>query len=79
VGRRAVSFTVQSIDCIACTPAFRRNLERLPGVLSVKELPITNKIIVEYDDSKLGIEALTSEIRSVSRWAGFGDKVIFHR
>ena len=77
--RQQISFTIQTIDCITCTPVFRRTLGKIPGVLEVKELPITNKIIVVFDDSRLNRESLASEIGRISQRAGFGDKVIFHR
>ena len=77
--RQQVSFTVQTLDCIACTPVFRRSLGRLAGVLEVKELPITNKIIVEFDGAQLDRKRLEAEIVGISQKSGFGGKVIFHR
>ncbi len=74
-----ISFTVQTIDCIACTPVFRRSLAKVSGVTEVKELPITNKVIVTFDPSKLEREKLQAEVVRISRSSGFGDKVIFHR
>lgn len=77
--RQQISFTVQTLDCIACTPVFRRSLGKLAGVLEVKELPITNKIIVVFDGARLDGEDLAAEIAEISRKAGFGGRVIFHR
>lgn len=74
-----VSFTIQTIDCIACSPIFRRALLRVGGVIEVKELPMTNKIVVVFDGSRLGRQALVDEISRTSQKAGFGGKVIFHR
>ncbi len=74
-----LSFTIQTIDCIACTPVFRRNLFKIRGVTEVKELPITNKIIVTYDAAQLDRARLQAEVITVSRKAGFGDKIIFWR
>ncbi|MDG6929415.1 MAG: hypothetical protein JRM99_05470 [Nitrososphaerota archaeon] len=78
-GRQEISFTIQTIECVACTPVFSRNLRKLLGVLEVKELPITNKIIVAYDGALLDRDALEAEIRRISKGAGFGDKIIVHR
>ena len=76
-GEERVSFTVQSIECIACTPVFRRSLGKVNGVSEVRELPITNKVIVTFDPTKLSRADLQSEIVRVSRRAGFGDRIIF--
>lgn len=74
-----VSFSVQTIDCITCWPVFRRSLTKIDGVLEVKELPITNKIIVVFDDSKLEKDRVQREINDIAKKAGYGGKVIFHR
>lgn len=75
-GRQEISFTIQTIECVACTPAFSRNLGKLKGVLEVKELSMTNKIVVVYDGVQLDRETLVKEIRRISRGAGFGDQII---
>lgn len=77
VKRQKLSFTVQTIACIACTPVFRRHLGKIGGVLEVKELPMTNKIIVVFDGTLLDRSALEGEIRKISERAGLGDKIIF--
>ena len=77
--RQEISFTVQTIDCIACTPVFRRSLEKIHGVLEVRELPITNKIIVAFDTAELDRDALEQEIGRISQKAGFGGKIIVHQ
>lgn len=74
-----VSFTVQTIDCIVCTPVFRRALNKVEGVIEVKELPITNKVVVVFDGMRLNRQGLVQEIRRISEKAGFGEKIIFHR
>ncbi len=77
--KQQVAFTVQTIECIACTPVFRRELTKVPGVIEVRELPMTNKIIVTFNAARLPRAELQSEITSVSRRAGFGDRIIFVR
>ncbi len=79
VQEQQVSFTVQTIGCIACTPVFRRNLGKLPGVAEVQELPITNKVVVKFDPTKVDRATLEAEVVRISRRAGFGDKIIFWR
>ena len=76
--RRELSFTVQTIDCIACTPVFSRHIGKISGVREVKELPITNKIIVAFDGSQLDRSSLEQAINKISKRAGYGGKVIFH-
>ena len=77
--QQQISFTVQSIDCITCWPVFRRHLGKVNGVLEVKELPITNKIIVVFDGSKVDRPAVLREINDVAKRAGYDGKVIFSR
>ena len=74
-----LSFTVQSIDCITCSLIFRRHLGKIAGVKEIKELPITNKIIIVFDDTQIDKQALKQEIEKISDKAGFGGKLIFHR
>lgn len=73
-----LSFVIQTIDCISCTPGFTRYLRKITGVLEVKELPITNKIIVVFDHTQLDRSILEQEINKISQRAGYGGKVIFH-
>jgi cation transport ATPase len=79
IQRRELSFAIQTISCIACTPVFSRHLHKLGGVLEVKELPMTNKIIVVYDAGQVDKSNLKQEIEKISNRAGFGDKLIFHQ
>lgn len=74
-----VSFTVQSIGCIACSPIFRRALSKVDGVLEVKELPITNKIVVVFDGFRLGRGGLIEEIGRIAKRAGLGGRIIVVR
>ncbi|MDE1857965.1 MAG: heavy metal-binding protein [Thaumarchaeota archaeon] len=70
---------MQTVDCIACSPVFRRPLSKVEGVLEVKELPITNKIVVVFDEAKLERERLREEISRIAEKAGLGGKIIFAR
>ena len=45
----------------------------------MKELPITNKIVVVFDEAKLGKERLREEIARIAERAGLGGKLIFAR
>ena len=74
-----LAFTVQTVDCIACSPILRPSLTKIDGVLEVKELPITNKIIVVFDPSRLDRGALVQDITRISQKAGLGGKIIVHR
>lgn len=77
-GPQEVSFTVQTVDCIACSPFFRRPLTKIGGVLEVKELPVTNKIVVVFDPAQTDRGTLVQEITRISERAGLGDKIIIH-
>lgn len=79
VKSQEVSFTVQTVDCIVCSPFFRRPLSKIEGVLDVKELPITNKIVVVFDPSRIDRASVVEEITDISRKAGLGGRVIVHR
>ena len=70
---------MQTVDCIACSPLFRRPLAKIEGVLEVKELPITNKIVVVFDEAKLEKDRLREEIARIAERAGLGGKLIFAR
>ncbi len=74
-----VSFTVQTIDCIACSQVFRRSLTKVDGVLEVRELPITNKVMVRFDVTRIDRGRLVQEILRVSKKAGLDGRLIIHR
>ncbi|MDG6910220.1 MAG: heavy-metal-associated domain-containing protein [Nitrososphaerota archaeon] len=76
--KQRVAFTVQSIDCIACSPVFRRHLGKMAGVLEVSEFPITNKVAVTFDEEQLNRKVLEDEIARTAKQAGLGE-VIFER
>ena len=75
--RRELSFTDQTIDCITCSPFFRRPLAKIEGVLEVKELPITNKIVIVFDEARLERKDLAEEVTRIAKKAGLGGKIIF--
>ncbi|HZW54929.1 MAG TPA: hypothetical protein VFF30_01425 [Nitrososphaerales archaeon] len=74
---RKLSFQVLSIDCVVCTPVFKREIEKLRGVNSVRPLVMLNKIIVEFDESLLGREELVERILEIGSKAGFKDSIVF--
>lgn len=74
-----VSFTVQTVDCITCSPFFRRPLGKIDGVVEVKELPVTNKIVVVFDATRLDRRSLLEEITKISQKVGLGGKILVHR
>ncbi|MHB1868282.1 MAG: hypothetical protein ACYCPP_04990 [Nitrososphaerales archaeon] len=76
---RKIEFSVASISCVACTPAFKKGLEHLEGVRDVKQLPMLNKIIVEFDPTKSEETEVREEIFKVAERAGFKGKVIISR
>lgn len=76
--RQRIAFTVQSIDCVACSPFFRRHLGKMAGVLEVSEFPITNKMAVTFDEEQVDRRVLEDEIARTAKRAGLGT-VIFER
>ncbi|MDG6988159.1 MAG: hypothetical protein JRN21_02415 [Nitrososphaerota archaeon] len=70
-------FSVSSVSCVACTPAFRKGLSRSEGVLDVRELPMLNMVVVEFDPARTDEAKIRREVEAVSAKAGFKGKVIF--
>jgi copper chaperone CopZ len=74
---RKVRFSVSGINCVACTPAFRRELARVEGVSSVKELPMLNYVAVEFDPTKTDECYVRARISELAERSGFKGKVVF--
>lgn len=74
---RAV-FTVNTIECVACTPAFERQLGTLKGVKSVRPLIMLNRIEVEFDDRVISKQEIKNRILEIGIKSGFGGKIVFH-
>ena len=72
-----VRFTIASIDCVACVPAFREGLKRSTGIREVTALPMLNKLVVKFDSSKVGEPAVKDSILDVAARAGFKGMVVF--
>ncbi len=72
-----VAFEVATLDCIVCTPVFRRALKGADGVTAVKELTLMNKIVVEYEGGKVTEEKVKNVILAAPSKAGLRDKIIF--
>lgn len=70
-------FSVSSMNCVACTPAFRRGLSRSEGVVDVRELPMLNLVVVEFDPARTDEAKIMREVEAVAAKAGFKGKVIF--
>lgn len=75
IGR--LSFQVQSVDCIACTPVFKREIAKLEGVRLVRPLVMLNRITVEFDETLLPRDALAEKILEIGSRAGYRGKIIF--
>jgi hypothetical protein len=72
-----VSFTVSSLDCMACRPIFQRKLVNLKGIGSVKPLPMLNKIVVEFFPADVSEEEVKKTILSIAEKTGLSGKIIF--
>jgi copper chaperone CopZ len=77
--KKEIRFSVASISCVACTPAFKKGLERVKGISDVRQLPMLNKVIVEYDPSKADEARVKDAIFEVADRAGFKGKVIISK
>ena len=76
---KRIQFSVSSISCVACTPAFRKGLRRNVGVREVSELPMLNKVVVEFDPDATDEARVREEIYSIAEKAGFKGRVIISR
>ncbi len=74
-----VQFYVASVSCIACNPVFRKGLRHSKGIRNVRELPMFNKIVVEFDPAKTNEETVRGEILEVAERAGLKGKVVIPR
>ena len=72
-----ISFSVSSIECIACTPYFKRELQKIPGIKDVKPLVMMNRINVEIDPNAITMKEVKQEILKIADKAGFGGRVVF--
>ena len=70
-GSRRAVFQVRGIDCATCSLAIEKRLRRLDGVLAVGAAIMLNKVFVDYDPSRVGIE----EIRKAIGDAGYSGYV----
>lgn len=68
-------FKVNSIDCIACSPVFKRELQKIVGVRSIAPLVLLNKFKVEYDSKAISRDELREKIAMVSK--RLGDVIVF--
>lgn len=76
---REVRFSVASISCVACTPAFKKGLMRTEGINEVKQLPMLNKVVVEYDPERASEVEVERRIFEVADRVGFKGKVHISR
>jgi copper chaperone CopZ len=69
---------VLSLVCIACTPIFQRELQKLPGIKNVKPIVMLNTINVEIDPKITTTDEVKSQILKISARAGLKEKLVFH-
>lgn len=76
---REIRLSIASISCLACTPAFKRGLERVNGIRNVRQLPMLNRMIVDYDSEKSDETEINREVLRAAKKAGLEGKVIISR
>lgn len=76
--RERIEFSVMTVDCLVCSPAFRIGLAKLRGVKTLKELPLMNKIVVEYESNVIENDLVKDEILKIAMKTGLEGKLIFY-
>lgn len=76
---KRIQFSIASISCVACTPAFKKGLEHVDGVKGVSQLPMFNKIVVEFDPKTIEEARVKEKIIDLAEKAGFKGKVIISK
>jgi copper chaperone CopZ len=76
---KRIQFSIASLSCVACTSAFKKGLDHLDGVKDVSQLPMFNKIVVEFDPKTIEEAKMKDEILHVAEKAGFKGKVIISK
>lgn len=64
---------------MACIPVFRKGLEQFEGISNVKQLPMLNRVVVEFDPLMTNETRVRDKIFDVAEKAGFKGKVIISR
>ena len=72
-----ISFWVATIECIACTPVFKRELLKISGIKDVQPLVMMNQINVEIDPKIISVDRVKEVILEIAAKTGFGGKVVF--
>lgn len=67
-----------SLVCIACTPLFKKELQKLPGIKEVKPIVMMNMINVELDPRTTTSDEVKKEVLKVAAKAGLKEKIVFH-
>ncbi len=76
--REILSFKVLTVECVACTPIFKRELCKIPGVTAVKPLVMFNQIIVEVDLGATTKDEVKRKVLEIAEKAGLKQNVVFH-
>jgi copper chaperone CopZ len=74
-----ISFSVSTIQCISCTPVFKRELTKIPGVKAVSSYVMMNVIAVDFEPAVITLEDIKKRIIEIVADAGFSGKVKFAR
>jgi len=57
-----VVFTVKEIDCVTCSLAIEKQVNKLNGVKDVKAAVMLNKVFVDYDPSKIDVTTIRKAV-----------------
>lgn len=78
-GKNRISFSVYSIECISCTPVFKRELLKIPGVKAVTPFAMMNLIVIEIDPQIITVAEVKRQVLKIAAKAGLSGKVIFSK
>ena len=73
-----ISFSVLGLVCIACTPLFQKQLEKLPGIRKVTPIVMMNTINVKIDPETTTSDVVKKEVLRIAAKAGLEEKIVFH-
>ena len=74
-----ISFSVSTIECITCTPVFKRELVKVRGVKKVEPLVMLNIIDVDIDPEITNEDEIKRRILEIAERFGYGGKDIFRK
>jgi copper chaperone CopZ len=70
-------FRVLSIVCIVCTLVFKKEFQKIPGVMDVEALVMLNMINVGIDQNMISKNEVKKKILEIAKRASLKEKIVF--